>query len=213
VQVSVVVSFPCHGVGLVPLRARFLAGNISLIKKNCILISAACKQFTPVLEEMYRTLKAQKHIEDFEVVLCSGDVMTVTHKNYASKMPWWCLPFQSPSFQRLSLIYKVMGFPSLVVIDSDGTLLKHDAVNQVVTDSRGLCFPWRPPSLQDVLPEQYLRPDHTYAPTSLLDDKYILFFAAGSWSPPCHDLLHRVSHVYHRLRAHRDDVEVSTLSL
>ena len=128
---------------------------------------------------MYRTLKAHKGDEEFEIVLCCGDTMPVPYNHYASKMPWWCLPFHSTTLQRLSLEYKITGFPSLVVVDSDGTLLKHDAVNDVMADIGGVSFPWRPRSLQDVLPTQYVRSDNTYAPISELDDKYILLFAAG----------------------------------
>jgi thiol-disulfide isomerase/thioredoxin len=188
--------------------------NWSLMEVIVVLcFPAACKQFSPILEKMCRTLKNYKDCEEFEIVLCCGDHMPVPFENYASKMSWWCLPFNSKIFRRLSLEYKVVGFPSLVIIDSDGTVLKLDAVNDVLGDPTGISFPWRLRSLQDVLTTQYLRPDHTHGHISLLNDKFILIFAAGSWCLPCHQLMPRVSEVYQRLKAQRDDFEVNNVTL
>ena len=170
----------------------------------------ACQRFTPILQEMYRTLKATTEPpEEFEIVLCSGDTMPVPYESYATKMPWWCLPLDAGIVQRLSMEYNVQGYPHLVVLDTDGaTVIRPDAVPQVLADPAGRLFPWRTRSLRDVLPAMYQRADRSYAPVSSLDDKYLLLFAAASTCPPCQRLIPHVAEVYRRLKMQRDDFEV-----
>ena len=154
--------------------------------------------------ELYNHLKSQR--QDFEIVFCSSDLMQECYRQYASQMPWWCLPLQSSDIvDRLSATYRTKGIPHLVVLDGDGTVLKNDAVQQVLKDPLGDRFPWRTNRLVDVLPQYYLRPDGTKAPMESLDDKYLLLIASASWCPPCQRLIPYLGQVYRHLRAARED--------
>ena len=172
---------------------------------------SACKRFTPTLIELYNRLKAQR--QDFEIVFCSSDLMNQCYQQYACKMPWWCLPLQASGIvDRLSATYHTKGIPHLVVLDTDGTILQGDAINQVLNDPLGAQFPWRARRLVDMLPEQYLRADGTRAPVASLDDKYLLIFASASWCPSCQRLAPHLAQVYQQLQAVRDDFEFLYLS-
>lgn len=141
------------------------------------------------------------------------DTMPCMHRHYASKMPWWSLPFQSAVVHKLSTMYNTSGIPHLVILDRDGSLLYHDAVSQVTADPIGANFPWRPKRLVDLLPAQYLRADGTLAPTRELDSKYIMIYASASWCPPCQRFTPQVARLYRELQATRpDNVEVSLVS-
>eukprot|EP00977_Amphora_coffeiformis_P012319 scaffold3043_cov180-Amphora_coffeaeformis.AAC.11 len=121
-------------------------------------------------------------------------------------MPWWCLPLQfSGVVDRLSATYHTKGIPHLVVLDKDGTVLKNDAIHQVLNDPKGDKFPWRPSRLVDLLPQHYLRADGTKAPMASLDDKYLLLIASASWCPPGERLIPYLAQVYRHLRAARED--------
>ncbi|KAL7571076.1 hypothetical protein ACA910_003789 [Epithemia clementina (nom. ined.)] len=172
-----------------------------------------CKTFTPLLCDLYKSLKSQ-NTEDFEIVFCSMDAFECEYNHYCNSMPWWCLPFQSPVASRLATMYKAEGIPSLVVIDRDGRLITRDAVSQVACDPAGLNFPWRPRSLVELLPEHYLHADSgsERLPMRGLDEKYLLLFAAGQWCRPCRHFTKTLAKAYHNLIRHRQDFEILFLS-
>lgn len=80
----------------------------------------ACRSFTPVLAEMYTTLKEAHPSHGLEIVFISSDRDEDSFNRYFSSMPWLAVPYHHlPSCkQALSTKYNVRGIPSLVVVDS-----------------------------------------------------------------------------------------------
>ena len=168
----------------------------------------ACKRFTPLLKKLYYHLKAQGR--EFEVVFLSSDMLLGPYEEYASRMPWWCLPLQQSTIvQRLSTIYKTSGIPHLVALDADGTVVHSDAVPLVKANPTAC--PWRPCRVVDMLPEQYLQSSGETASFDDLDQKYLLIYVATSQCPPCRRLTPLVKELYQLLKAQRNDFEVSLL--
>ena len=197
---------------------------------SCSLcVCTACRRFTPNLVEFYHALQMQSS-EEFEVVYCSLDNMRVEYEAYSKKMPWWSLPFQSPVIQRLVSTYGAHGIPHLVVLDRDGTLLVHDAVERLSVptgsshENSNTCaaadswqqhmqamvkaFPWRPRRLVDILPEQFPFLQHNQQNFFVDPNKYLLLFSSASWCPPCQRFQEKLIELNHRLRAERNDFEV-----
>ena len=52
-----------------------------------------CRQFTPMLSEMYETLKDANPSHGLEVVFVSSDHDGASFENYFQTMPWMALPF------------------------------------------------------------------------------------------------------------------------
>ena len=77
-----------------------------------------CRAFTPHLVK-YRN----QYKDSFEVVFVSGDRNAQEMKKYASKMPWPAVKFRSRSAQNLSKKFGVRGYPTLILINADGTVL------------------------------------------------------------------------------------------
>ena len=82
--------------------------------------STACRAFTPVLSEMYETLKDSFPAQGIEIVFVSSDRAVNEFRQYYASMPWLAIPFESLGFykQLLDTTYQVRGIPSLVILDS-----------------------------------------------------------------------------------------------
>lgn len=78
-----------------------------------------CRQFTPILADIYKQLKdcgAQ-----FEVVFVSSDEDNDAYNNYRANMPWLAIPFTDlESKKSLNRQFDIEGIPSLVVLQPDG---------------------------------------------------------------------------------------------
>ena len=131
------------------------------------------------------------------------------YDSYTREMPWWCLPLRSPVVDKLRTFYKTEGIPHMCVIDKDGNLLCGDAVNEAMEDTEGARFPWRcPNSIEEILPETFVRNDGTYHPTSDLDSKYLILYFGARWCSRCAVLTRKVVRAYRALKRTRDDFEV-----
>jgi hypothetical protein len=108
------------------------------------MMLAACRQFYPLLENVYSCLKRRG--EPLEIVYCSSDKTLVEFKESSRSMPWWSLsPIAYPGVQRrLLCYYGIQGIPQLVVIGTDGKIVVDDGVDNVRADPEGLQFPWKP---------------------------------------------------------------------
>lgn len=74
-----------------------------------------CRDFTPILGEAYKKLKAQR--QDFELVFVSSDRDNASFKEYFDEMPFWALPFEERQTKGdLSKYFGVEGIPSLIML-------------------------------------------------------------------------------------------------
>eukprot|EP00529_Nitzschia_sp_RCC80_P008571 CAMPEP_0113452064 /NCGR_PEP_ID=MMETSP0014_2-20120614/6657_1 /TAXON_ID=2857 /ORGANISM="Nitzschia sp." /LENGTH=1224 /DNA_ID=CAMNT_0000343431 /DNA_START=191 /DNA_END=3866 /DNA_ORIENTATION=- /assembly_acc=CAM_ASM_000159 len=79
-----------------------------------------CRQFTPMLAEMYEHLSDTNPTNGFEIVFVSSDRDLSSFENYYSKQPWKAIPFDHLQLvqQMLNMTYNVRGIPSLVILDA-----------------------------------------------------------------------------------------------
>jgi nucleoredoxin len=92
-----------------------------------------CVKFTPLLAEKYE--EVQKEGGDFEVVFISADEGEEDCLNYYSKMPWKRLAFNQEKLDELMNKYEVQGFPTVVLLDRDGSVVSNEAERIIVTNS------------------------------------------------------------------------------
>eukprot|EP00286_Rhodomonas_abbreviata_P018018 CAMPEP_0181303174 /NCGR_PEP_ID=MMETSP1101-20121128/8407_1 /TAXON_ID=46948 /ORGANISM="Rhodomonas abbreviata, Strain Caron Lab Isolate" /LENGTH=321 /DNA_ID=CAMNT_0023408709 /DNA_START=32 /DNA_END=993 /DNA_ORIENTATION=+ len=98
-----------------------------------------CRRFTPILSQTYNAILQSR--PDFEVVFVSGDRDQEAFDEYFASMPWLAVPYSQDTTQ-LEAKYAVEGFPTLVVIGPDGSVVNPDAVDRAEEDSHGKQFPW-----------------------------------------------------------------------
>jgi len=127
-----------------------------------------CRFFTPQLAECYKNLKrdskavqvifisADQDENQFKVlraalnlashVLIPNPILTASLgliQEYLSEMPWLAVPFQDQERRDfLTSFFKVQGFPSLIVLDSDRRLITDQGREKVSQDPQGVAFPW-----------------------------------------------------------------------
>jgi nucleoredoxin len=142
-----------------------------------------CRGFTPKLAEWYNeSLKAK----GLEVVFISSDRDEEGFKDYFAEMPWKALPYADRERkEKLSNKYKVQGIPTVVILNSDGTLITKDGRAAISGDPKGEDFPWIPKSLKEILASCKLVGKDGPVDASTLDNKAFALYFSGHWCPPC----------------------------
>jgi len=109
-----------------------------------------CRQFTPVLTETYKTLKAAG--KKFEVVFVSGDHSQHEFDEYFGSMPWSAIPFTDKGRNEvLNQHFEVEGIPHFVLLEgATGKVITKNARARVEGDRTGKEFPWYPKPLNSV---------------------------------------------------------------
>lgn len=102
-----------------------------------------CRAFTPVLVEFYNKLKADK--KPFEIVFVSGDENKPAMETYMKdmKMPWPAVPYDSPKTGQLKTRFGIFGFPFMIVLRPDGTLITRDGVRDVAQFGESAFDKWK----------------------------------------------------------------------
>ena len=131
-----------------------ISPSSALTGKDYVLLyfSAAwcppCQRFTPKLIEFYNKIKASNNIE---LVFCSLDNSEEDYKDYISKMPWLCMPFEAKESKPMASKYHAKGIPHLVVVDGKtGEVITEDGTASLSEDEEGKNFPWQPKSFSEV---------------------------------------------------------------
>jgi nucleoredoxin len=86
-----------------------------------------CVMFTPVLTQKYNEIKASEDADKLEVIFISADQSEEEANHYYEKMPWKRLAYDQDKISELMTRYEVDGFPTVVLLDIDGTVLSNDA--------------------------------------------------------------------------------------
>jgi Thioredoxin-like/PUB domain len=78
------------------------------------------RQFTPMLAEMYITLKEKYPTHGLEIISVSSDRDSASFEDYFRSMPWTAIPFDALGRfkQQLGMIYGVRGIPNFVILDT-----------------------------------------------------------------------------------------------
>ena len=106
-----------------------------------------CRQFTPQLAEAYKTgVFASKNVE---VVFVSADQDQSGFDGYFAEQPWLAVPFTDEAGREgLETKFGVSGYPSLVAVAADGTIMSKKARAFFGRDSTLATFPdgWTSPA-------------------------------------------------------------------
>ena len=67
-----------------------------IIYNTCLLARCGpCRQFTPVLSQVYQSMKAAGKADKFEVVFCSADHSEAEFQSYFRSMgPWLAIDYE-----------------------------------------------------------------------------------------------------------------------
>ena len=163
-----------------------------------------CRGFTPKLAALYEALVAAG--KSFEVVFVSSDRDDAQFDEYYGTHPWAAVPFANRDAKSaLSRKFKVQGIPTFVLVDGEtGELINADGRDVVLEDPSGAGFPWRPPSLRDVLdalpPLEGKDPGGPGPTFGSLPGPVLLYFSAH-WCPPCRRFTPQLVAFFSRLKA------------
>lgn len=112
---------------------------------------APCKQFLPVLEELYhRVNRRGKGRFDIVWVSINRDETEIDFLHYFRSMPWLAVPQdQIPLvLENTADVFKLAGIPCLVLLDgTSSSVITLDGRQHVLDDRFGVQFPWRSKSL------------------------------------------------------------------
>merc|ERR1719502_1390860 len=107
-----------------------------------------CRRFTPKLAEWYTALKDAG--KSLECVFVSSDRDESAFTEYFNEHPWTAIPYSDRDRKNaLSKKFKVQGIPTLVILDSDGSLITTDGRTAISEDPTGEEFPWHPKSVKE----------------------------------------------------------------
>jgi len=161
-----------------------------------------CRGFTPQLAEQY--LKLTTGGKPFEIVFCSSDRDQSAFDGYFGEMPWLALPFSDRDRKNaLSRKYKVSGIPTLVIVDTDGSLITTKGRRAVTSEPEN--FPWRPPTFEQALGDVFIQNDGPNVSRADLAGKHIALYFSAHWCPPCRGFTPKLVELYKTMRANRDD--------
>ncbi len=92
-----------------------------------------CRNFTPVLAELYKKWNANG--KQIEIIFVTSDRDEKSFNEYFATMPWLAIPFGDPSIKVWKTKCEVSGIPTLAVIGTDGSVLTTDA-RDIVSDKK-----------------------------------------------------------------------------
>lgn len=91
-----------------------------------------CRGFTPVLAGKYNELL--KDNKAFEIIFISSDRDDSSAKDYFKEMPWKMLDFNDrEGKQLLARVFEISGIPTLVLINSDGSIITDEGREAIMT--------------------------------------------------------------------------------
>jgi nucleoredoxin len=99
-----------------------------------------CRHFTPELVKF-----RDKNQKDFEVVFISSDKNPKAKLNYMkeTKMKWFTLKHKSDTANALSKKFKIVGIPSLVILNSKGELITKDGRQEIMGEPEKVIKKWK----------------------------------------------------------------------
>jgi len=115
-----------------------------------------CRAFTLELLKEYEVIRTKRGAHSFEVVFVSFDNSEKEFDEYYSSMvtpntkeQWLSLEYSKSRelAKDLTEVFGVRGFPSLVLLNKDGTILSNNARSNVTKYGAG-CFPWDDKSIE-----------------------------------------------------------------
>eukprot|EP00667_Euglena_gracilis_P008774 EG_transcript_8894 len=169
-----------------------------------------CRGFTPQLAKAYTTTLREKGLE---VVFVSSDKEESEFQSYFKTMPWLALPFaEREKKAALSKKFKVNGIPTLVILDSDGTLITLEGRSAVSKDPSGAEFPWRPKQLKEILGQEFLGPQGELLDRKAVDGKVLGLYFSAHWCGPCRHFTPQLAEWYKKVSPSLPDFQIIFIS-
>ncbi|XP_050267750.1 probable nucleoredoxin 2 isoform X1 [Quercus robur] len=181
-----------------------------------------CRNFTPVLVDMYEQLKTNG--SNFEIVYVSSDEDLNAFNNYHALMPWLAIPFSDLETKKaLNRKFDIEGIPCLVILQpnsnkDDATL--HEGV-ELVYRYGVRAFPFTKERLENLLEEErekherqtltnlitnhdrdYLlgHPSPKQVPVASLVGKTVGLYFSAQWCVPCVKFIPRLISIYQKIK-------------
>jgi len=166
----------------------------------CFYFSASwcppCRALTPELAKKYDEIKQAGH--QFEIVFVSADEDEESAKAYYAKMPWKMLDYsRRDAEQSLSSAFEIQGIPTLVLLNTDGTLMTTEGRELIMTKPFERIHSY----LEDKKAEDVARlkfkassyfagknvhgKDGESIDITTFDGKLIGLYFSAHWCPPC----------------------------
>ncbi|XP_075639723.1 putative nucleoredoxin 2 isoform X1 [Castanea sativa] len=181
-----------------------------------------CRNFTPVLVDMYEQLKTNG--SDFEIVYVSSDEDLNAFNNYHALMPWLAIPFSDLETKKaLNRKFDIEGIPCLVILQPDNNkddATLHEGV-ELVYRYGVRAFPFTKERLENLLEEErekherqtltnlitnhdrdYLlgHPSPKQVPVASLVGKTVGLYFSAQWCVPCVKFIPRLISIYQKIK-------------
>merc|ERR1711970_1094864 len=165
----------------------------------------------PQLGKFYDSIKDSKN---FEIIFVSSDRDASQFKEYYDEQAAWAaLPFKDRATKNaLSKKYKVRGIPTLVILDGKtGETITLDGRDGVSSEPEA--FPWKPPSVQDILAALPPFVDKEGEEVSLSErpGPLLLYFSAH-WCPPCRGFTPKLVEFFSELEKKYPEASIAFVS-
>ena len=167
--------------------------------------------FTPILIQFYKSLKNQK--KPFEVVFVLKDGKQTEFGEYFAEMPWKAVPFGEESVRvSLSEHFKVPSVPTLILLDTDSSVITSEGHQAVLDDLDGDNFPWRANPTKELLSCSFVNKKGDAFQATDLAGKYVGVYFSGHWCQPCRTFTPKLIDCYNTLKSAGKHFEVIFVS-
>lgn len=166
-----------------------------------------CRGFTPQLASQYKEYVSGG--KNFEIVFVSSDRDEASFNDYYGEQPWAAMVFSDRNQKKhVSDKFKIQGIPSLVILDTDGSVITKDGRTAVAEDPSGKNFPWRPKPIKDLIGDSFVGKDGASLDASAITGKIIGIYFSAHWCPPCRGFTPALVSLYKKLKEKGKNFEI-----
>ncbi|GFE54538.1 apicoplast-associated thioredoxin family Atrx1, putative [Babesia ovis] len=159
------------------------------------------KDFTANLARIQEAMRASGR--KFQVVYVNVDQKQVDGVDHFKDMPWYALPFDDKSrVSQLCQLYDITGIPSVVLVNSDGTVINDRALYHMAHKPND--FPWKIESAMDLLPDTLVNGNNQVVPKSSLEGKIVALYFGAGWTKSNKDFSEKLQEYYRAVNEKTD---------
>merc|ERR1712159_200253 len=154
-----------------------------------------------------------KDSKNFEIIFVSSDRDASQFKEYYDEQAAWAaLPFKDRATKNaLSKKFKVRGIPTLVILDGKtGETITLDGRAGVSSEPEA--FPWKPPSVADILSALPPFVDKEGEEVSLSERPGPLLLFSAHWCPPCRGFTPKLVEFFSELEKKYPEASIAFVS-